>query len=143
MSLLNLITLLLSFQSVAAVPRIHQRSISCPAANGTTFGASNGQQFRIECGIDHYGGDMPAPNGQSAATLDACIAQCIARSGCNSVQWADKWACYLKSTVNAPSAKSNVWGAILVPKTSKPATSTTTSTITDVTTVTVPISPRA
>lgn len=84
---------------------------------------------------------MPAPNGQDASTLDACIAQCIARSGCNSVQWADKWACYLKSTINSPSAKSDVWGAILETKSSKHATSTTTSTIIEVETITVPLSP--
>jgi hypothetical protein len=140
MSLITLTTLFLAIQSIAAVPRLQHRSISCPAANETTYTASNGHKFRIECGIDRFGGDLPAPNGKDAKSLNACIAQCVARSGCNSVQWVDNWACYLKSTINAPSPKSNVWGAVLETKSSKASkdtTSTTTSTIYEVATITV------
>jgi hypothetical protein len=103
-------TLILSL-GVSAAPSLSKRDISCPAANGTTYQASNGSQFVIECGIDRWGGNLQGLNGQSTASLDACVAQCVARAGCISVQWYQS-QCYMKSTLTAPSVKANVWGAI-------------------------------
>jgi hypothetical protein len=135
MSFLPLTTLLLASQFVAAAPRATRCSLSCPAANSTTFPASNGEVYQVECGIDHWGGDMSAPNGQTAATLDACIGQCAARPGCVSAQWLNKSACYLKSTINPASVKSTVWGAVLI--TNSAATTKSTPTVTATTTKTV------
>jgi hypothetical protein len=112
----SLITLIISL-GVSAAPNLSKRDISCPAANGTIYQASNGNEFVIECGIDRWGGNLQGLNGQSTSTLDACITQCVARTGCLSVQWY-QGQCYMKSTLTSPYAKANVWGAI-------PATQTT------------------
>jgi Glycosyl hydrolase catalytic core len=107
---LALITFL---QSVTAAPGLDKRALSCPASAGSLY-TSGDETFTIECATDHYGGDMPAPNGQVAANLEACIAQCVARTGCVTVQFVDNWACYLKLTINPPSSKSYVNGAVIV-----------------------------
>jgi hypothetical protein len=114
----TILTVFLALQAVTAAPYNHRknkaaRGISCPTADATTY-TSGDKSFKIECGIDHLAGDMPAPNGQKAADLQACIQQCVAREGCTAVAFADKWACYLKSSVGAATPKSNVWGALLV-----------------------------
>jgi hypothetical protein len=114
MSFLTLSTIALLAHSVVAAPRLYARDTSCPGANGTVLTASNGNTFMVECGVDRWGGDLPAPNGQSTSSLDNCVASCIATTGCISVQWADGSACYLKGTLNAPTPNANVWGAVPV-----------------------------
>lgn len=98
----------------AAAPTLAPRSLSCPASNNAVF-QSGSQSYTIECGTDRVAGDMAAPNGQLADTLEACIAQCKSRAGCVLVDYAIKpKACYLKSAVGSTKADSGVIGARLV-----------------------------
>ncbi|RDW69904.1 hypothetical protein BP5796_08301 [Coleophoma crateriformis] len=109
---------------VSTTSAISSTSVSCPASDGTTYTVtSTGNQYLIECGIDHAGGDMPSPNPQNAVDLAACIAICDARSGCVDVSLSAN-ACYLKSAVGA-AVSNNVYGARLV--VAATITSTTTS----------------
>lgn len=102
------------FYIAAAAPALSVRSLSCPASNNTVY-TTGSNSYSIECGIDRNAGDMPAPNGKQAATLEACIAQCEARSGCILVDYvAGPKACYLKSKVGATKSNSAVIGARLV-----------------------------
>lgn len=119
----------------AAAPALAARSLSCPAAHGTTY-TTGSSSYTIECGIDRSGGDMPAPNGQRANTLEDCIAQCQARSGCVLVDYvAGGKACYIKSKVGATKSNSAVIGAVLVTG-SVPTTTTAVSTTNTGTTTT-------
>ena len=85
---------------------------TCPDSNSTIYTDTNGAQYLIECGIDHAGGDMPSPNGQTAHNLTQCIQQCTARSGCVDVSLSGV-ACYLKQTVGA-TVYDGVYGAKLL-----------------------------
>jgi hypothetical protein len=110
-------------QFAVAAPALTVRSFSCPASNNTVF-VTGSHSYTIECGIDRNGGDMAAPNGQSASTLEACIAQCEARAGCVLVDYISSTkACYIKSTVGYTKTNSGVIGARLV----SAATSSSTS----------------
>ena len=96
-----------------AVPARSEHSLSCPSANNTVYVAGS-TSWEVEC-FDRSGGDMPSPNGQYAATLKACIALCIARTGCILVDWVPgPKACYVKSSVGAMEPNAGVWGARLV-----------------------------
>lgn len=114
MSIFALSTIALLAHTAVAAPRLYARDISCPDSNGTVLTAATGHTFQIECGIDRWGGDLPAPNGQKTTSLDTCVALCTGQAGCVSVQWVDGWACYLKGATNNPTPKSNVWGAVPV-----------------------------
>jgi hypothetical protein len=120
-------------QLAAAAPALSARSLSCPASNNTIY-TTGSSSYSIECGIDRNAGDMPAPNGQSAATLEACIAQCQARSGCVLVDYVSgPHACYLKSAVGFTKTNSAVIGALLVtPGTSSSSVVTTASSVSKV-----------
>ncbi|KIW05861.1 uncharacterized protein PV09_03064 [Verruconis gallopava] len=103
---------ILAFQ--AATAPLTRRDLSCPASNGTTY-TSGSNTWTIECGIDRYLGDMPAPNGLHAETLEACIDQCTGREGCILVDYVPSAkACYVKSSVGYTIAKDTVVGALLV-----------------------------
>jgi hypothetical protein len=96
---------------VASAP-LAPRDLSCPAANGTIYSAGD-ISWTIECGIDRYLGDMPAPNGQHADTLEACINQCIGRSGCILVDYEPSAkACHVKSSVGHTIENAGVIGAL-------------------------------
>lgn len=84
----------------------------CPGSNNQIYTMSSGKRYQIECGVDHAGGDMPAPNGQQANSLAACIAICDTRDGCVDVSLSGV-ACYLKSSVGA-SMSNPVMGARLL-----------------------------
>lgn len=88
-------------------------ALSCPDSDGTYFTASSGVSYKVECGVDHVGGDMPN-SPVWASTLDDCIAECDSTSGCVDVSWVPgtPGPCYLKSSVQSPSANSGVWGAV-------------------------------
>lgn len=106
----------------AAAPALAARSVSCPASNNSVF-VTGSHSYTIECGTDRNAGDMAAPNGQHANTLEACIAQCEARAGCILVDYATgPKACYLKSTLGSTMTNSGVIGARL-------ATSSSTATV--------------
>jgi len=72
---------------------------------------------------------MPAPNGKSASTLEACIAQCKARAGCVLVDYVPSTKlCYVKSSIGPTKANSGVIGAKIVPKKSTTTTKASTTT---------------
>lgn len=85
--------------------------LSCPAANGTTFVASN-QSYTVECSIDRSGNDLTYTG---TPTLDACIGLCATTSSCVDVSWiSTNNLCYLKSAVGVASYPgAQVWGARL------------------------------
>ena len=85
---------------------------TCPGSNSTVYTDTNGAQYLIECGIDHAGGDMSSPNGQTAYNLTQCIQQCSGRSGCVDVSLSGV-ACYLKQTVGSV-VFNGVYGAKLL-----------------------------
>jgi len=74
-------------------------TLFCPASDGAVYTISS-TRWQVECGLDHAGGDMSAPNGQHASNLEACIQRCSARSGCVNVACVNgNGACYMKSVV--------------------------------------------
>jgi hypothetical protein len=115
MSFLSSLILVSSLlQIAAAAPALSVRSLSCPASNNTVYTVGS-SSYTIECGIDRNAGDMPAPNGKTAATLEDCIAQCQARAGCVLVDYVSgPHACYLKSSVGYTKTNSAVIGAVMV-----------------------------
>jgi len=85
-------------------------AVSCPVDNGKTIG-----NYQVACGINHSGGDMPAPNGATTLSIEACVASCAARSGCVVVAWLPgPKNCYMKSTVGAAKSQPGVWSALKV-----------------------------
>jgi len=102
---------LLLLHTVSAAPALVARDVQCPAANGNIVNIS-GKSFAIECNIDTKGGDMPSPNGKYAVSMDACLQQCVDRSGCQSVAWYHNM-CYLKGSIPDRTPKQDVWGGIL------------------------------
>ncbi|RDI83841.1 hypothetical protein Vi05172_g6253 [Venturia inaequalis] len=101
--------------TAGAAPALAARSISCPASNNAVV-QSGSHSYTIQCGTDTIAGDMAAPNGQSADTVEACIAQCEARAGCVIVNYVTRSkTCYLKSTVGSTKADWRVIGARLAP----------------------------
>ncbi|KXT05837.1 hypothetical protein AC578_1103 [Pseudocercospora eumusae] len=93
--------------------------VACPASNSTQYTATNGKTFLIECGIDHYGGDI---KDVWAANFTHCIESCSTTTGCVNVALAGT-ACYMKSSVGA-AVYNGVLGAKLVTSTAASATPT-------------------
>ncbi|KAM3413865.1 hypothetical protein BST61_g10539 [Cercospora zeina] len=85
-------------------------AIRCPQSNGTTV-ASFGQNFVIECGIDHTGGDLTSTQVNSFAE---CIDACSQNARCVDVSLSGV-ACYMKSALGAPVQNAGIWGARLLP----------------------------
>ncbi|KAK0662016.1 WSC domain-containing protein [Lasiodiplodia hormozganensis] len=98
-----------STSSTSATPSAS--TLSCPTSDGQTFTAPRGQLFTIECGTDHFGGDMGAPT--YPGSFAACVAQCDATDGCVDVAYISNGPCYLKSTLGASISNPNIWGAKL------------------------------
>ncbi|EME85418.1 uncharacterized protein MYCFIDRAFT_193726 [Pseudocercospora fijiensis CIRAD86] len=77
--------------------------LTCPASNGTSYTAPSGQDFIIECGIDHSGGDIGKDEGgfKYVRSLRECIDACDSYNGtqpCVDVSLSGS-ACYLKSVL--------------------------------------------
>ncbi|KAF2152074.1 WSC-domain-containing protein [Myriangium duriaei CBS 260.36] len=92
-------------------------AISCPASNGTVYTTTNGDGFLIECGIDHFSGDLSSVPANSFA---GCLESCANTSGCLDVAFSGA-VCYMKSTLTAPVYNENIWGARQVSGTILPA----------------------
>ncbi|KAI7332509.1 hypothetical protein KC315_g4633 [Hortaea werneckii] len=86
----------------------------CPANNGFIYTAENGQEFVIECFIDHPGGnlDMVEMTGAGNTWFAQCIETCATYPGCLDVSLSGA-ACYLKSTLNPPTSADGIRGARL------------------------------
>lgn len=83
-------------------------AIICPKSNAKTYWVK-GKQFRVQCGIDHAGGDMKMVTAHS---LGECIAACAEEDECVDVSLSGT-ACYLKSTLGKREKNSGVNGAKL------------------------------
>ncbi|KAI7541180.1 hypothetical protein KC331_g8728, partial [Hortaea werneckii] len=86
----------------------------CPANNGFIYTTENGQEFIIECFIDHPGGnlDMVEMTGAGNTWFAQCIETCANYPGCLDVSLFGA-ACYLKSTLNPPTSADGIRGARL------------------------------
>lgn len=117
--------------NITATPATHTSStspatstpvliISCPDSNGTTYTAARGEEFLLECFIDHYGGDLIM---QYTDSYGSCMNVCAALS------WVppSPAPCYLKLRIGAGIQSSDVWGARVV------ASSTISTTVTSIT----------
>jgi hypothetical protein len=119
--LTTLLFLSLASQAVVAAPS--PKKTLCPAGNSTVHKV-HGASFNIECGIDHWGGDMTEGYGQAAASFHACIQRCTAQQGCLAVAYR-AGDCYLKSTLTPATPNSVVDSAVLTNATSAAGSSTT------------------
>lgn len=84
----------------------------CPQNNGTNFVSPCGSVYTLQCGIDHHGGDLPAPNGVYVSSFDECVGLCDARPACVDAAWregAPQGSCYLKGTVGFTVSDTIVW----------------------------------
>jgi hypothetical protein len=100
---------------------------SCPGSNNTIV-TSYGQNFTIECGIDHSGGDLTS---LSVSSFQQCIDTCSQNSQCVDLSLSGN-SCYLKSSLGA-AVTNGVWGARLITtgsSSSSSSISTTTSSAT-------------
>ena len=93
-------------------------TLSCPGSDGFIYETDGGSRWQIECYTDHAGGDMPPPGPFfDVTTLEDCISHCSTRNDCFGVSWVNSAkACYLKSTIGAPSSIFGVYAAVLVGK---------------------------
>lgn len=106
--------------STTTSPAAASATVNCPSSNGTTYTAASGASFLIECGVDHYAGDLTAVYG---VTFGGCIEACATTTGCVDVALSGT-ACYMKSSVGAAVSNAGIFGAKLI---SGPSSSTTTS----------------
>ncbi|PSN60668.1 hypothetical protein BS50DRAFT_626006 [Corynespora cassiicola Philippines] len=80
---------------------------SCPDSDGQLY-STGGKTFKIECGIDHSGGDIKSVYN---VNLAGCLDTCSATDGCINVALSGT-ACYLKGS-NTPGEKNaGVEGAV-------------------------------
>lgn len=87
-------------------------TLTCPNPAEPTYTAADGSLFKIECMVDHLGGDL---DFAYTASLDACIDLCASTSGCVDVSYVPgnpTGPCYLKDAVNTRADNNNVWGAL-------------------------------
>lgn len=83
--------------------------VSCPESNGQTI-RKNGKTFKIECGIDHFGGNLAT---KTAHSLGECIKFCARTDGCVDVSLSGT-ACYLKKELGHEVEMDGLAGAKLV-----------------------------
>ncbi|KAI7445327.1 hypothetical protein KC336_g1407 [Hortaea werneckii] len=104
--------------------------ISCPQANGTTV-TVDGQDFVVQCGWDHAGGDI---SSQYVDSFYQCISICVATPNCVLVTLRAN-SCFLKSLVG-DAVQGDVDGAILVSVMGRSSSSTSSASSTVSTTST-------
>lgn len=91
------------------MPPKQRGKASCPKSNGKTI-VKNGKTFKIECGIDHQGGDLVR---KTAHSLGECIKFCARTKGCVDVSLSGT-ACYLKKELGKAVPMEGLAGAKLV-----------------------------
>ena len=108
----------------------------CPTSNGTVYTSTQGQSYKIVCDLDYLNNDI---RFILASSFDDCVQQCDAYNtqsgsgnGCVGALFVPSRIhgtndCYLKSTVNDPTAAqlSMIVGLLLSPSTSSSAPSVT------------------
>lgn len=90
--------------------------LACPADNEQTYvDLASQATYRIECGYDRPGADMPGSPGWTD-TLEQCIVLCSETSGCVDITYVpgSPGPCYIKNGLNAPVAKAGQIGAHLL-----------------------------
>ena len=87
----------------------HGSKISCPESNHQTYKV-HGKTFKLQCGIDHSGGDMKSTTAHSLAE---CVAACAKTDTCVDVSLRGT-ACYLKDSLGSRNRDSGVIGAKVV-----------------------------
>ena len=97
-------------------------SVSCPKSNGTTYTASNGDEFVIECKFDRTGGDLEM---KYTNTFQDCIDLCSSTTNCVDISYSGT-ACYMKDVLK-DGHSAGCSGARLVPPTGSQAPSSKTS----------------
>ncbi|KAI0203467.1 WSC domain-containing protein [Astrocystis sublimbata] len=99
--------------------------VTCPGSDGKTYTASSGEEFLLQCGTDHAGGDIGA---LGLGSYQECLEACARRDGCVALAHIGG-ACYLKGSIGAE-VKNGVSGAILKSAATTTTTTTTTATAT-------------
>ncbi|OCK90101.1 uncharacterized protein K441DRAFT_467175, partial [Cenococcum geophilum 1.58] len=102
---------------------------SCPSSNGTIITYPNGDQFQVQCYVDHGGNDLSAT---AEYNLTGCMNTCENTPGCQAISWAytivpgATGTCFLHSAISLPGGSNiGIWGAIkLFPTTTTTATAT-------------------
>lgn len=92
-----------------ASPPKHHGKVSCPDSDGQTI-VKNGKTFQIECGIDHFAGNLKTVTAHS---LGRCIRACSRTPGCVDVSLSGT-ACYLKKELGHEVPMEGLAGAKLI-----------------------------
>ncbi|KAH7083069.1 multicopper oxidase-domain-containing protein [Paraphoma chrysanthemicola] len=92
------------------------RGLACPEANGTIYKTDCGAEFKVECGLDHSGGDIWWPgNGFITESLRSCVEECTRWPTCVDVSWVNQYRpggpCYIKEKVGDVIYHAEVAGA--------------------------------
>ncbi|KAF2151559.1 hypothetical protein K461DRAFT_306893 [Myriangium duriaei CBS 260.36] len=103
------ITTTVSTTAASSTPSA-QGSLLCPEANSQNYTTNAGAVFTIECGLDHFSGNMMR---FSTNNFQQCVESCANTKGCVDVTLNLGW-CYLKNVVGAVSKSPSVWGARLI-----------------------------
>nr|POE77657.1 wsc domain-containing protein [Quercus suber] len=114
-----------SVTSTSAPATATTSALSCPGSNSTVYTSGSGNQYLIECSIDHVGGDIAST---SVNSLAQCIAACDQQAGCIDVSLSGV-GCYMKGTLGAAVAAANVYGAKLLTGTSSSSSSSSVSSV--------------
>ena len=83
--------------------------VSCPDSHGQKI-VKNGKTFEVECGVDHYAGNLKSVTAHS---LGQCIRACARTEGCVDVSLSGT-ACYLKKELGEEVEMEGLAGAKLV-----------------------------
>jgi hypothetical protein len=122
-----------SSSTISATP------LACPSSDGSTFIASNGALYTVECFIDRYGGDIVG-SVKDTLSLEECINYCETLPTCVDVSYtggAGSGTCWVKSVAGDKHTNGGVWGAKKIQNTGDTiALSTATASATSATTTT-------
>jgi hypothetical protein len=105
---------------VGAQPASQGLSCDNKKDDGKTYTVKDGRSYIIECGVDHFGGDLTAVD---SATFESCMDVCDSTTGCLDVSWVSG-SCYMKNTLTTASQSQNVWTGRLVTPSTPSASST-------------------
>ncbi|KAF2660805.1 hypothetical protein K491DRAFT_711394 [Lophiostoma macrostomum CBS 122681] len=86
--------------------------VTCPNPKSYTYTGPSGGLFKLECGVDHPGGDF---GFLYTSTFNECIDTCDSTSGCVDVSYipgTPTGPCYLKNGIDTAVSNEKVWGAI-------------------------------
>ncbi|KAH9828843.1 PAN domain [Teratosphaeria destructans] len=129
-----------SATTITSAPAASSSAPSCPYSNNTIYTASSGNQYVIECGVDHAAGDMGSTYVNDS--LLECLNVCDSTPGCVDVSLSGA-ACYLKSTLGTALNDVGIQGARLLTSSTSPSAFKTSSSTTASPTATGPTCPQS